>query len=441
MQALLNRENIKNICGLCLLVIGTFLAVSSNQSDFFSIISGFTIAFLGYGIFIQNKLITNLRFWLAFVALAKLSLIFVFPNLSDDIYRFYWDGLLVKDGINPYAMTPQEALQGNLSGVYAELFPLLNSQAYYSIYPPVSQLLFYFAAYAEDVTQFSIYLKSIFWTIDLLNLFLIIKLLKIFGKDLKMSMIYFFNPLVFIEGLGNLHFELIMLSMILMFLLFLYTSRIAMYSGFYSLAIATKLTPLILGPLILFYNYEIKRNVKFLFYTFLFSVICFVPVFLGLNLFNLVDSIDLYFRKFEYNASIYYLLRELGQWISGYNLIQYIGPLLAMLTIYLVYQIGKRIEKYDLISLINASILSYTVYLFLATTVHPWYLIPMIGLCCFKRYDYVIMWSFLITLSYYTYSTPDWQENSLLLFIEYGIVFYMAYMAINPRRKKVESYK
>jgi len=332
-------------------------------------------------------------------------------------------------------MTPQEALQGNMSAVYLELFTLLNSQGYYSIYPPVSQLLFYLGAFADNVTQFSIYLKSIFWIVDLLNLFLIIKLLKTFNKDLGLSLIYFLNPLVFIEGIGNLHFEMIMLSMLLMFFLFLYHSRSILASGFFSLAIATKLTPLIMGPLILFYNGEFKKNVAFLLNALLFTAVCFLPVFIGLNLFNLADSIDLYFRKFEYNASIYYLLRELGQWISGYNLIQYIGPLLALLTVYLVIRIGRRIEQYDLMSLINASILSYTAYLFLATTVHPWYLIPMIGLACFKPYHYVILWSFLITLSYYTYSTLGWQESRVLLMIEYGIVFFLAYKEIFIDRK------
>ena len=435
MRAIFNQENIKNFCGLCLLFIGTFFTVSSNQSDFYTIISGFAIAFIGYAFFIQSKHISHLWIWIVLAAIAKLSLVFVFPNLSDDIYRFYWDGMLIKDGINPYAMTPQEALQGNLSAVYVDLFPLLNSQVYYSIYPPVSQLLFYLGAFADNVTQFSIYLKLIFWIVDILNLLLIIKLLKTFNKDPGLSLIYFLNPMVFIEGIGNLHFEMIMLSMLLMFLLFLYKSRIALSSGFFSLAIATKLTPLIMGPLILFYNGEVKKNVAFLLNAFLFTTLCFLPVFIGLNLFNLADSIDLYFRKFEYNASVYYLLREFGQWISGYNLIQYIGPLLALLTIYLVLRIGRRIEQYDLMSLINASILSYTAYLFLATTVHPWYLIPLIGLACFKRYDYVILWSFLITLSYYTYSTTDWQESSVLLMIEYGIVFFLAYKEISFDRK------
>ena len=33
---------------------------------------------------------------------------FSFPSLSDDIYRFVWDGKLVNQGINPYSHLPSD---------------------------------------------------------------------------------------------------------------------------------------------------------------------------------------------------------------------------------------------------------------------------------------------------------------------------------------------
>ncbi|MBT8325148.1 MAG: mannosyltransferase, partial [Winogradskyella sp.] len=37
----------------------------------------------------------------------RLLFLFAIPNLSQDFYRFIWDGRLILEGINPYLFTPQ----------------------------------------------------------------------------------------------------------------------------------------------------------------------------------------------------------------------------------------------------------------------------------------------------------------------------------------------
>ena len=44
---------------------------------------------------------------IAFAALFRLSLLFSPPYLSDDIYRYIWDGRVQAAGINPYRYTPR----------------------------------------------------------------------------------------------------------------------------------------------------------------------------------------------------------------------------------------------------------------------------------------------------------------------------------------------
>lgn len=48
---------------------------------------------------------------------------------------------------------------------------------------------------------------------------------------------------------------------------------------------------------------------------------------------NLLQSANLYYQKFEFNASIYYLLRQIGFWWYGYNTIAFLGKALAVLAI------------------------------------------------------------------------------------------------------------
>ena len=96
------------------------------------------------------------KWTLLFIAglLIRLSLLVAAPNWSDDYPRFLWDGELVKMSQNPYMETPENWLKNNPESVnpYLEnLFELMNSPAYFSVYPPLNQSIFYVAAWGADL--------------------------------------------------------------------------------------------------------------------------------------------------------------------------------------------------------------------------------------------------------------------------------------------------
>ena len=137
---------------------------------------------------------------------------------------------------------------------------------------------------------------------------------------------------------------------------------------------------------------------------------------------------DLYFQKFEFNASIYYLLRELLFSITGYNQIFILGPALALITVVLILRRVLKTLKADFLELVELCLYSFVAYLLLATTVHPWYLLVPIALCVFVRKWYVILWSLFIYLSYSTYNNHDFNQNLLLIGLEYGLVLVVWYL-------------
>jgi hypothetical protein len=63
-----------------------------------------------------------------------------------------------------------------------------------------------------------------------------------------------------------------------------------------------------------------------------------------------------------------------------------------------------------------------TAYFLIATTVHPWYIIPLVFLSCYSNYRYPTWWSLTVFLSYGAYSQTAVLENPYLLTIEYGVV-------------------
>src|SRR5215472_11940244 len=90
---------------------------------------------------------------LAFAALFRLSILFVPPYLSDDIYRYVWDGRVQAAGINPYRYIPADQSLAFLRD--AAVFPNINrADTAPTIYPPVAQFFFLIVTrFGESVTM------------------------------------------------------------------------------------------------------------------------------------------------------------------------------------------------------------------------------------------------------------------------------------------------
>lgn len=71
--------------------------------------------------------------------LLRLLLLSVPPTLSDDIYRYRWDGKVQSAGLNPYAEPPAAA---SLNDLRDELWEGVNYKRIRTIYPPLAQWLF-----------------------------------------------------------------------------------------------------------------------------------------------------------------------------------------------------------------------------------------------------------------------------------------------------------
>lgn len=396
-----------------------FLAYVPSQAEFSQIILGFTIAFGAYFYLLKNKLRFDLRFLIAIGVVGRIGLVFAFPNLSDDIYRFVWDGKLLLDGINPYSVLPNQMQTDD--AFLQSIFPLLNSPAYYSIYPPFAQLLFALSAIFERVEIASIIIKLFFVGFELISLrYLYLSLLRL-KLNPKNLIIYWLNPLIIIELVGNLHFETMMICFLSLFLFYLISDKLIRAAIFLGFSVASKLLPLMFGPVLLSYLWKDKRKFIFFLVFGIVILLSFAPILLSSTGANFGESLNLYFQKFEFNASIYYLLRELGILLTGYNQIAIIGPLLSLITVSLILgmAIKFKMNKLDFIHIILAS---FFVYLMNATTVHPWYLCILIFLNCFFNYKFIVLWSFLIVSSYLTYTNPDFIQSLPVIFLEYLIV-------------------
>ena len=214
-------------CGLLagIFVIAIFcINFLFDQKDFFSIFPLYTLAFIS--LILLYKCQCSWKFLLLLGIVSRASLIFIFPGLSDDIYRFYWDGRLVLSGISPYGALPQDVLSKNLPYLDQPLFDLLNSQQYYTIYPPISQLYYALSALMGDIGTASVTMKILFLITETIGVVYLIRLLKKVDLPVRLFSLYFINPLVIIEGVGNLHYEVLMISFICMSIYYIFNKNI-----------------------------------------------------------------------------------------------------------------------------------------------------------------------------------------------------------------------
>ncbi len=229
------------------------LAYQTERENFTQVVSLFTFLFAVY--FVAYKFFSKPHFNYLLIAgiLFRILLLFSIPNLSDDVYRFIWDGRLAANGINPFSHLPAEIMQmPPVTGITKELFVQLNSPHYYTVYPPVLQGVFWLAAKLFPVNLFAaiVFLKCIIFLVELITFFLLLQLLKKLSFPKHFSLLYILNPLVITELTGNVHFEGLMIFFVLLVFLLILKNKWQESAIFLGLGIATKLIPVVFLPLI-----------------------------------------------------------------------------------------------------------------------------------------------------------------------------------------------
>ncbi|GMQ24466.1 hypothetical protein Aoki45_11480 [Algoriphagus sp. oki45] len=405
----------------------------------------FSLAFAGMlGLFFlageKNSLINVL-----FAGLLLRLAVFPFvPQWSDDFVRFLWDGEMLKIGQNPYDQTPREWQEGNddLDNSYLnQLFDNLNSPDYYSVYPPLNQAIFCLGAKASmgSVSNGYLTLRLILLLGEIGVFVLLWKLLIAFQLPIKRIFWYWFNPLVIFEISGNLHFEGLVLLFLLASIWGIQKGKSGLSGGFWGLAIGMKLLPLMLGPAFLAFK-KSRNSVRFWVGIGLATLISFTPLLIDASWINFLKSIQLYQGKFEFNASIYYLLREVGYWIEGYNTIAFLTKILSLSTIIFIGFFSWKRQPKTIIELVDLIVLIYLVYLILQPVVHPWYILPALGLSVIRGKMTFLLWSFGAIFSYQAYGNADFKEQSLFLILEYGLVFLGIYLDYFSKKSKPHSH-
>ena len=441
-------------------------ALLINREHTVAVLASFALLWLVFLIQWADQKMSVKKMLLMGMTLRFIYLIF-FPELTDDFWRYLWDGMLVAQGLSPYEMLPVNWAEAGLPSAFGELLPFLNSPNYYSIYPPVLQFFFGLSAKLSegDPLLFVIWLRGFILAAELGTMVLIYKLLKRWNMNTRNLMLYALNPLVVIEFAGNVHGEVFMVFFLLLSVwvaspnpskgggqapltppkgengttmqrLDQRASSPPLWGGvgggavFFGLSVGTKLLPLMFLP---FYIKRLGWMKTMVFSTIaIFTVALLYLPFWSMEMVpNVLSSVRLYFANFEFNASIYYVFREAGMLLTGYNEIATIGRMLSLLVLAIILLIAWRNKNTEMAGLPTVMLFAWFVYYAFSTTVNPWYVAVLAVFLPFTQFRFGLIWLMLVPLSYHAFGHSDYHENWWMLALEYVPVYAWMLFELN----------
>ncbi|MGB0981067.1 MAG: mannosyltransferase [Winogradskyella sp.] len=378
------------------------------------------------------------RLLVIFALVFRLLFLFSTPNLSQDFYRFIWDGRMLLQGFNPYLYTPNAFIQNNIFPI-AQAKDLYNgmgilSAKHFTNYPPLNQLCFAIAALfsGKSILGSVVVMRLIIIAADFGTLYFGKKLLERLKLPSHRIFWYILNPFIIIELTGNLHFEGVMIFFLVLSFYLLHSGKWKWAAVVLACSISVKLIPLLFLPLYFGWFIKQKQNITIttrftkliVFYctTGVVILLFFIPFFSVEFITNYSKTVGLWFGNFEFNASIYYLVREIGYAVSGYNEIKFIAKILPIISLLIILGFSVFKQNTTIPKLTTSILIAFTCYLFLSTTIHPWYIATLVILGVFTNYKFPLVWSLVVVLSYVAYSNNANTENLWIIGLEYLIV-------------------
>jgi hypothetical protein len=355
----------------------------------------------------------------------RLTMWFSSPTLSDDIYRYVWDGRVQVAGINPYLYAPDAP---ELTPLRNALHAQVNHAEIPTIYPPLAQLFFWLiVSISESVKAIKLGLIACDMTLCLL----LVLLLKKRGQDPRRALLYAWHPLPLIEVAGSGHIDVLGTSLLMLCLYYANTARKSLASSALAAAFLAKLIPALLLPA-LWKQFALPQKTSLcswlspagrlpLLYFPLFCLIGYLPFAeIGTDLFA---GLGTYLRHWHFNDLAYSALRTgLQIWDPGAALHA------RWLCTTLLFAIVIYALKYQADPLRTAFWLMGA-YTLLSPTLHPWYLLWVLP---FMPFFVHAAWVLLCALVFLAYEvlidcslTGIWSEKNWVKWAQYAPFYFL----------------
>ena len=368
--------------------------------------------------------------WLWIVAIVvRLLLLTTTPTLSDDVYRYIWEGHLVSEGVSPYEAP---ILDPSLDEYDIAARASVNNPSLASPYLPTAHLVFGGAAIA--LPSEPIAMQALMVGFELAAAAGLVSLLNLVGFARERVLLWLWNPLVVVEIAHGAHLDALMIALTVAALVFTFRNEsvrsnraLAAAPILLALATLTRPLPLLLAP-VLFWRWRLSQRLIYV-ATIVGALVPF-GLWSGFGLSGdaegtgVFGSSRIYTETFRFNSAVY---QAVEGWVGSRGLddrgwnqpaaLTRLAVFLVMASILVWVWVRARSVASPLDALRLAAV-PLIAYVLLAPVYHPWYGLLLFALLVFHApagREAVLRWSLLLPwawlagaaiFSYLTYRDP-----------------------------------
>lgn len=351
---------------------------------------------------------------IAAAVLFRLAFLPLNPALSQDVYRYQWEGRVERAGINPYTVAPDSP---GLAAFQDSKYPIETGRSIPTLYPPLSELTF---SWVKSIPGY----KRLYTALDLASAAVLLLLLAALRQPPHRVLIYAWNPTVIVAFSLSGHHDSLAILTFLAAILFIISQRPRLSIAFLGLAFLSKFFPVLLLPTFL------KRTR--LRYAGIFAglvALAYLP-YLGAGR-NLFKGLSDYAAGSEGNDSAFRFLLMAGNSKAQAELVAGV-----MVLILAAYALKKRVEP------LRAGLILFTGLLLLSPNAFPWYFTWIVPFLCFTPSPpLLLLLSVTCVLGYspvvaYSAGQP-YIHSPLMLALEYVPVYlWLGYEGWRSLRRK-----
>ena len=332
---------------------------------------------------------------------------------SDDALRYFWDGIVVSSGDNPYASEPLHQPLVTHRSILADGTLLPDDMPYASmrtIYPPGMQLIAGGICSIIGTTSAQQF-QLAWWFCVVIALAASCMLAR--GVDRLWISIAALSPIVLLHGLADVHSDVLMAAAALLGVLALRRGWLLPAAALIALAISIKYVPVLLVPTLLIGRSR-SEQVRAIGVVAAVLIAVYLPFLMTTG--SVVGSLPVFAAHWQANAFAYTVMSWIDlAWFTPERMRLVLGVCALMLS----FLVWRRHAAHP----VAAAMMTYIALLLCSPVIHAWYLVLPVLLLPFAPLRSTITWATTMCvygIFYATYKGDGvWFEHPVALAIEY----------------------
>jgi hypothetical protein len=336
------------------------------------------------------------------------------PSMSDDFFRYIWDGRMQYHGINPFRYAPNDLALVPLRDT--SIHPYINHPQFPTVYPPIAQMLFLVSYVLHPTGPYG--LKLLLLLSEGIAIGLLVVWLKRRGLPIGGALVVAWCPLPVFELMLDAHVDGFALPFLVAGLLALQARRPGWVGVWMACAVMVKPLPLFLMPA-LCWHFRWRRAFWMLAVFFGLIGLLYLPYLsVGPSLFTQIRH---YSKHWYFNSASFFSLK----YLLGNGLARTLLALVVICT-----SIGISFTR---LPMHRKLVVPFAVYMLFTPTLYPWYLLWLMPWLVLAPRSWLLWFVSVVSVShtvhYFFLHNGVWDLPNWLLFLEFAPIFLLFFLS------------